>query len=55
MVEQKVPLSWCLYSSVPFTDEFYEGLDRMAEGGAKNVVLSNGIIRYLTRTLSYLL
>ena len=52
MVEQKVPLSWCLYSSVPFTDEFYEGLDRMAEGGAKNVVLSNGIIRYLTRNMS---
>ena len=44
MVSQKVPLSWCLYSRVPFTDDFYASLDRAAEGGAKNLVLHNGII-----------
>lgn len=52
MVSQKVPLSWCLYSSVPFTDDFYASLDRAAEGGAKNIVLHNGIISYLTRNMS---
>lgn len=52
MVTQKVPLSWCLYAKTPFADDFYMALDKAAEGGAKNVVLHNGVVRYLTRNMS---
>ena len=47
MIKQTVPMSWCIYSREPFTAEFYSELDAAAEGGAKNMVLHNGLVRYL--------
>ena len=47
MIQQTVPMSWCIYSREPFTADYYSELDAAAAGGAKNMVLHNGIVRYL--------
>lgn len=47
MIKQNVPLSWVIYSRDPFSADYYEQLDAAAAGGAKNVVLHNGVIKYL--------
>ena len=47
MIKQSIPLSWVLYSRVPFTQEYYAELDAAAAGGVKNTVLHNGVIKYL--------
>ena len=52
MVTQKVSLSWVISSRIPFTDEYYAELDRTAEGGAKNVVVQNGMLNYLVKNMS---
>ena len=52
MVTQKVPLSWVIYSKNPFTKEYLDELDAAAAGGAKNVVIHNGVISYLVKNMS---
>ena len=52
MVTQNIPLSLCIHSWPPLTDEFNAELDALAAGGAKNVVLHNGVIRHLTMNMS---
>lgn len=52
MVTQKVPLSWVIYSRKPFTEEYYAELDAAAAGGAKNIVIHNGVMSYLVKNMS---
>ena len=47
MIMQKVPLSWVIYARELFSEDYYAGLDAAAEGGAKNIVLHNGVMKHL--------